>query len=264
MTTIAIAGVGLIGGSFGLAARRAGFSGTILGVSSARTIGAAIARGAIDRGVTLDEAASAADLIFLAQPISAILETLGKLNAHVQPSTVTTDAGSTKAAICAEAARALPGCTFVGGHPMAGKEVSGIQSADAELFRGRPWVFTSEPPAMLRDLVASFGARILVMKPAEHDRMVAWSSHLPQLVSTALAGAVHHHAPDALAVAGPGLRDMTRLAASPWDVWRDIIATNHENVYAALDAYIARLESLRGGLGAEFERAANFTRDLRK
>jgi prephenate dehydrogenase len=125
-------------------------------------------------------------------------------------------------------------------------------------------VFTSEPPAALRALVASFGARILVMNAEDHDRMVAWSSHLPQLVSTALAGAVHHHAPDAVAVAGPGLRDMTRLAASPWDVWRDIIATNHDNVYAALDAYIARLESLREGLDAEFERASRFNKELRK
>jgi prephenate dehydrogenase len=255
MKTIAIAGVGLIGGSFGLAARKSGFDGTILGVSSPRTIGKAIARGVIDRGATLDEAAGVADLIFLAQPISIIVETLGRLKTNA----LVTDAGSTKAVICA----AAKGLNFIGGHPMAGKEVSGVEAAEAELFRGRPWVFTSEPPKALRDLVASFGARILVMKAQDHDRMVAWSSHLPQLVSTALAGAVHQNAPDAVAVAGPGLRDMTRLAASPWDIWRDVIATNQENVYAALDAYIARLESLREGLHAEFERAAKFTRTLR-
>jgi len=260
MQTIAIAGVGLIGGSFGLATRKAGFTGTILGVSSARTIGKAMKRGAIDRGVSLPEAAGNADLIFLSQPISIILETLATLKGMVRPGAIVTDAGSTKAAIC-KAAEPLP---FVGGHPMAGKEVSGIEAAEADLFRGRPWVFTSEPPAPLRELVASFGARILVMKAEEHDRMVAWSSHLPQLVSTALAGAVHHHAPDAVAVAGPGLRDMTRLAASPWDIWRDIIATNHDNVYAALDAYIARLDSLRVGLDAEFERASHFNKELRK
>ena len=262
MRIIAIAGVGLIGGSFGLATRKAGFDGTILGVSSARTIERAVARGAIDRGVTLAEAAVAADLIFLAQPISVILHTLATLNPLVQPHAVVTDAGSTKAFICAEAARSLDRCRFVGGHPMAGKEISGVDAAEADLFRGRPWVFTSEPPLPLRDLIAAFGARILIMKPEEHDRMVAWSSHLPQLVSTALAGAVHHHAPDAVAVAGPGLRDMTRLAASPWDLWRDIIATNQDNVYAALDAYIARLESLRGGLDAEFERALKFSSEL--
>jgi prephenate dehydrogenase len=258
MNTIAIAGVGLIGGSFGLAARKAGFSGTILGVSSPRTIAAAITCGAIDRGATLNEATAQADLIFLSQPISVILQTLDHL--QPKPGAIVTDAGSTKAAICAAAAR-VPG--FIGGHPMAGKEVSGVEAAEADLFRGRPWVFTSEPPTPLRDLIASFGARILVMKPAEHDRMVAWSSHLPQLASTALAGAIHHHAPDAVAVAGPGLRDMTRLAASPWDIWRDIIATNQENIYAALDAYIARLESLRGGLDAEFERATRFSKELR-
>ena len=260
MRTIAIAGVGLIGGSFGLAARNAGFAGTILGVSSPRTIVAATTRGVIDRGVTLEEAAARADLIFLAQPISVILQTLPLL--HPRPGAIVTDAGSTKAAIC-RAARALPEGAFTGGHPMAGKETSGVEAAEAGLFRGRPWVFTSEPPSALRDLVAAFGARILVMKPEEHDRMVAWSSHLPQLVSTALAGAVHHHAPEAVAVAGPGLRDMTRLAASPWDIWRDIIATNHENVYAALDAYIARLESLREGLDSEFERATRFSKELK-
>ena len=264
MRTIAIVGVGLIGGSFGLAARKTGFDGAIVGVSSARTIDRAVARHAIDRGVTLTEAAAAGDLIFLAQPISVILQTLTELNPLVRPDAVVTDAGSTKAFICAEAAKSLHRCPFVGGHPMAGKEISGVDAAEADLFQGRPWVFTSEPPPLLRDLVAAFGARILVMKPEEHDRMVAWSSHLPQLVSTALAGAVHHHAPEAVAVAGPGLRDMTRLAGSPWDIWRDIIATNQENVYAALDAYIARLESLRGGLDAEFERATKFTRELRK
>ena len=247
----------MIGGSFGLAARKAGFRGTIFGVSSPRTIEKAIARGAIDRGTTLSDAAGAADLLFLAQPISVILETLRGLKTEA----IVTDVGSTKAAIC-NAAKSLRG--FVGGHPMAGKEISGIEAAEAGLFCGRPWVFTSEPPAALRALVASFGARILVMNAEDHDRMVAWSSHLPQLVSTALAGAVHQHAPDAVAVAGPGLRDMTRLAASPWDIWRDIIATNHDNVYAALDAYIARLESLREGLDAEFERASRFNRELRK
>jgi prephenate dehydrogenase len=260
MQTIAIAGVGLIGGSFGLAARKAGFRGTILGVSSPRTIEKAITRGAIDRGATLPDAAGSADLLFLAQPISIILETLCKLDGLVKNGAIVTDAGSTKAAICA-AAGSLP---FVGGHPMAGKEISGVEAAEASLFSGRPWVFTSEPPPSLRALVASFGARILVMNAEDHDRMVAWSSHLPQLVSTALAGAVHRHAPDAVAVAGPGLRDMTRLAASPWDIWRDIIATNHDNVYAALDAYIDRLESLREGLDAEFERASHFNRELRK
>ena len=154
MRTIAIAGVGLIGGSFGLAARKAGFDGTILGVSSARTIDRAVARGAIDCGVTLAEAAAAADLIFLAQPISVILQTLATLNPLVQPHSVVTDAGSTKAFICAEAARSLDRCRFVGGHPMAGKEISGVDAAEPDLFRGRPWVFTKAtgqtPPEMKR------------------------------------------------------------------------------------------------------------------
>src|SRR3954453_14317993 len=142
MQCVAIAGVGLIGGSFGLALRRGGFTGSIIGVSSPRTIEAACERGAIDRGVTLEEAAESADLLLLAQPISVILETIDRLAPIARPECLITDAGSTKAEIVSRAA-SLP--NFIGAHPMAGKETSGIESADASLFIGRPWILATGP-----------------------------------------------------------------------------------------------------------------------
>src|SRR6202035_1983584 len=138
-----------------------------------------------------------------------------------------------------EAGRSLRRCEFLGGHPMAGRELRGVAAADADLFRGRPWVFTSEPLTSdvdhaFRKWVAAFGAREIVLDPAAHDRLVAWSSHLPQLASTALASLIGDRAPEAANVAGPGLLDTTRLAMSSFDLGRDILETNSVEVSAAL------------------------------
>ncbi|HYA16168.1 MAG TPA: prephenate dehydrogenase/arogenate dehydrogenase family protein [Bryobacteraceae bacterium] len=263
MRSVAIAGVGLIGGSFGLALRKCGFTGEILGVSSPRSIGEALEAGAIDRGVTLEEAAGTADLLFLSQPIYGIIETLGKLDPLVRPETLVTDAGSTKKRIAEEAKRSLRRCRFVGGHPMAGKELRGAAAADADLFRGRPWVLTEAIDHPLRKWIAAFGAREIILDAAEHDRLVAWSSHLPQLTSTALAAVLSDLAPDAAKVAGPGLIDSTRLAMSSFDLWRDILETNETEVSAALDAYIRKLQTLRGNFEAEFTKGSEFARSLR-
>jgi prephenate dehydrogenase len=264
----AIVGTGLIGGSFGLALRQAGFQGSIAGVSSARSVAEALARGAIDRGVSLEEACAEADLIFLAQPISGILETLPKLNPLVRSGTLVTDAGSTKHAICEEARRSLTRCAFLGGHPMAGKEARGAAAAEGDLFRGRPWILTGEPDhpvaRVFRKWIALFGAREVILDASSHDSMVAWSSHLPQLASTALASVLCDQAPDAGRVAGPGLMDMTRLAMSSFDLWRDILETNRAAVGLALDAYIAKLQDLRSGFETEFARGGEFARGLRE
>jgi prephenate dehydrogenase len=139
MQTFAIAGVGLIGGSMGLALRKAGFQGEILGISSAPTIEEAVRRGAVDRGVSLEEAAATADVLYLAQPVSAIMDTLDRLVPLARPACLVTDAGSTKSEIGRRAA-AIP--LVLGGHPMAGKESRGIAAADADLFRGRTYVLT--------------------------------------------------------------------------------------------------------------------------
>jgi prephenate dehydrogenase len=263
LKSVGIVGVGLIGGSLGLALRKAGFEGGIVGVSSARSIEQAVERGAVDRGATLEEAAGVCDLLFLSQPISGILETLRKLDPLVKEDALVTDAGSTKQAIVDEAARSLRRCAFLGGHPMAGKELRGVAAADADLFRGRPWVFTSDIDHPFREWVAAFGAREIVMEPARHDRLVAWSSHLPQLASTALASVIGDRAPEAATVGGPGLLDATRLALSSFDLWRDILATNNAEVSLALDAYIEKLTALRKDFEGEFRQGSEFARSLR-
>lgn len=232
MQSVAIIGVGLIGGSFALALRKAGFHGEIAGVSSPATI--AKATGVIDRGISLEEAAGY-DLVFLAQPISQIIETLPKFAGS---QALITDAGSTKRMIC-EAARNLS--NFIGGHPMAGKEVRGVENSDAALFQGRPWLLTSEPPAWFRETLEKIGARIIVTTPEEHDRMIALASHMPQLVSCALAKVTE----GVRSVGGPGLESMTRISRSSYDIWRDILATNADEAVAALDLILAEAASLR-------------------
>ena len=267
MKSVAIVGVGLIGGSFGLALRKAGFSRRIVGVSSAATVEKALKSGVIDAALPLSEAAAAADLVYLAQPIGAILETLDAVDAHVRPGTLITDAGSTKVMICERAAAGIRRGRFIGGHPMAGKESRGVEQADADLFRGRPYVLTSREP-QLESWIERIGARLVFLEAAEHDRLVAFVSHLPQLLSTALAATIGEQA-DAAQVAGPAAADLTRLALSPYDIWRDIFSTNAASIDAALGAYIAKLEQLRAKLRSPemegaFEKAAAAARGLRR
>jgi len=267
VNTIVIAGVGLIGGSFALALRKAGFTGRIVGVSSAATVEKALAAGVIDEALPLAEAIAQADLIYLAQPIQQILETLGSLDSHVRPGALITDAGSTKAMICARAADVIQKARFVGGHPMAGKESRGVEASDADLFQGRPYVLTAREPE-LEKWIEAIGARLVILDPTEHDRLIALVSHLPQLLSTALASIIAEQ-PGSEKVAGPAASDLTRLALSPYDIWRDIFATNSASIDAALGTYIARLETLRVQLRSPemervFDKAATSARALRK
>ncbi len=279
METVAIVGVGLIGGSFGLALKKAGFHGTILGVSSEASVRAGIQAGAIDRGATLEQAARAADLMYLAQPIGRILDTLHHLDPLVRPEALVTDAGSTKHAIVTDARRLVRRCQFLGGHPLAGKEKRGAAAAEADLFRGRTYVLTPASPDELRtpaarvfvNWLSRIGAKTVTLGAAEHDRLVSFTSHLPQLASTALAATVAENltAPEDLQVAGPGLIDSTRLAMSAYELWRDILATNTESIEQALTAYINELEQLRDnlrtrGVRDEFARAAELAGRLRK
>ncbi len=285
MQTVTIIGTGLIGASFGLALRRAGFRGAILGVSSAAALKEALAVGAIDRGLPLAEAAPQSDLIFLAQTIGRILDTirhldplLGDAPAGTGAGTLITDAGSTKCEIVDTARQAITRGQFLGGHPMAGKETRGAAAADAELFRGRTWVLTPDDPGEIetlrarefREWLERIGARVTVLDSDEHDRVVALTSHLQQLASTALAATLeeHVHSPALRAVAGPGAIDMTRLALSSYDLWRDILATNTGHIERALERYIQELEHIRENLRtrqlqAEFRRAAALAASLR-
>jgi len=271
---VAIVGTGLIGSSFGLALRAAGFQGEILGVSSPGAIEAATRAGAIDRGTSLKQAAGAARLIFLARPVFGIIETLAKLDAIVNPEALITDAGSTKVAIMAAAKQHLTRARFIGGHPMAGSEKTGAAAADANLFRGRPWVLTpaDADAAELTVWLENFGAEVIRLDAAAHDRMVAFTSHLPQLTSTALAVAVSNaRRINDTAIFGPGLLDMTRLARSSWEVWRDILFTNQDAVLQALEEYSAELARIRQQvesgdeirLKSLFQQAQQFAEELR-
>jgi prephenate dehydrogenase len=264
--TVSIVGVGLIGGSFALALRKAGFHGKMIGVSSPATLEKALARGVIDQALPLGEAAAVSDLIYLAQPISQILDTLDVLDTYIRPGTLITDAGSTKAVICERGAAQIQHGLFVGGHPMAGKESRGVEEAEADLFRGRPYVLTSPEPRIAA-WVELIGARLVILDPLEHDRLVALVSHVPQLVSTALASVIGSE-PKAAQVAGPAAVDLTRLALSPYDVWRDIFATNSVPIRSALKALLETLEATgrqidQPEMKAAFGRAAKTARALR-
>lgn len=269
MKTVAIAGVGLIGGSFALALRKAGFHGDIAGVSSPRTLAEARRLGIIDREMSLSQAAGEADLLFLAQPIGRIIAMLAEIGPLLGPSALVTDAGSTKTLICAAAEAHLPAQQFLGGHPMAGKELRGAASADANLFSGRTWVLTRESDHPFVDWIRRIGAHILHLGPEEHDATVALTSHLPQLASTALANTVSSGLTrdEQLRAGGPGLIDMTRLALSHYDMWADILETNPKAIDAALRTYIDRLESIRQRLGQpsvqeDFEEGAKLRKKL--
>jgi len=275
METVAIFGVGLIGGSFALALRHAGFKGVILGVSSPRTIEQAVALRVIDAGVDEETAARQADLIYLAQPIHEILNSIARLNPWVKPEALVTDAGSTKTAVTQHASRYLRRCEFLGGHPLAGKETAGVSSAEPQLFQGRKYVVTpfhSEQLAVtaVRNFLIwldKIGAVRVVLDPAEHDRAVAYTSHVPQLAATALALALKNSGAN-LDVFGPGVLDMTRLAMSPFSVWKDILETNSSEIRSALSIYIAALQRLTDAVGSEdmrnqFEQGADLARQLR-
>jgi prephenate dehydrogenase len=279
MRNVAIIGTGLIGASFGLALRKNGFTGSIVGISSSRAIADAIACGAIDRGAPLEEAIPQADLVFLSQTIGRILDTLRRLDKLLRPDALVTDAGSTKCEIVDLAREHIRRAQFLGGHPMAGKERRGAAAADGELFRGRTWVLTPDDPSELQTPAAveflgwleRIGARVLTLDSDEHDRVVSLTSHLAQLASTALAATVSDKvgAQSRLQVAGPGLEDMTRLAMGSYDLWRDILATNRDHIDRALAMYIQKLEHIRENLRTrqlqeEFERGAELAGKLRR
>ncbi len=274
MKSVAIVGVGLIGGSFGLALRAAGFDGEILGVSSPPALESALRIGAISSSTTLEQAAELTDLIYLAQPVDRILETLEKLGPMAPARCLITDAGSTKALIMRKASECLRAATFLGGHPIAGKEQRGAEAAETDLFRNRPYVLTpsgAETSASrgFRSWLERIGAHIIDMSAEQHDQTVAFTSHLPQLLSTALAATLAKQ-PNAYIplVFGAGLIDMTRLALSSPDLWNSIIATNCAEIHRALDSIMQSLAALKNDLSASalgniFASGAEFAAQLR-
>lgn len=253
--TIGVVGLGLLGGSIALAVREVWPSVRLLGVDRDGVVRAALAAGAVDEaGVSLDLLAPA-DLVVLAAPVRQNLRLLPDVFRHVGPHTVITDVGSTKRDIVDVAATLPATPTFVAGHPIAGAAVGGFEHARADLFRHRPWLFTptpSTPDAAVQSLsafAAALGSTPGVMTLAEHDRVFAFVSHLPQLaVSALMAVAGNEVGVNGLALSGRGLLDSTRLASSPADIWRDVAAVNADQIGPALDAFIGALQAMRDDL----------------
>jgi prephenate dehydrogenase len=277
---VAIIGVGLIGGSFGLALKSCGFAGSIAGVDQKGVLEAALRRGAIDEACAeIEPAVVGADLVLLATPILTTLDLLERVRRAAGPAAMVTDTGSTKFQICGHAATLFAdGPWFVGGHPLAGRERHGIEAAEAALFAGASWALTpqrvthlqTEPGRHLMECLKAIGASPVVMDAEAHDEIVSWTSHLPQLASTALAAAIEENLadPEDLRLSGSGLRDSTRLADSSYRVWRDICLTNGDNLDVALAALVQKLEHLRENLRTrdleeEFRRARGLRERLR-
>jgi prephenate dehydrogenase len=271
---IFIVGTGLIGASTGLALRAAGFDGEIVGTGpTERTLTIAQSIGAIDSWIArdaADAAAAAADIILLAGPVLSILDWMQRLAPVLGEHQLVTDVGSTKVQIVKLAAKLYnqPGnARFLTGHPMAGKESGGAALAEATLFQNAMWLFTPAPvtpttgatPCTLetewREWVTKFGARTMDLAPARHDELCAWVSHLPQMLSTALAALLEDaFGTDAAgraeiaSIGGRALRETTRLGASPYSMWRDIALSNSEPIAASMHALEQRLAHLRENL----------------
>jgi len=262
----AIVGTGLIGGSFALALRKYFPDLLVIGWDKAHVLRHALERGAIHEGnPDLALAVASADLIYVALPVGHTIELLPEIARLAPPDALVTDACSTKRSVCAVAAESFHegGAQFLGGHPMAGKEISGIDAADANLFRGSKYALIrgvakekpvqDDEPRVARFVAAieKMGADPVWLEADAHDRAVAVISHLPQLLSVALAGVVRAQTDETglpVTLAGRGLRDALRLAGSPYSVWRDIILTNSDNLERVLDQMIQALEQVRSDL----------------
>lgn len=276
---ITIIGTGLLGGSFGLALKAAGMQNRIVGCDRAHILERARKMGALDIGYEDPaEAIQGSDLILLATPVGTIIDLIERIGPIAPPDALITDVGSTKQEIL-ERARAVFGSRvghrFLGGHPMAGKEHSSIFSAEATLFRNATWFFVpssaqqdfqDERIREYRRMLEKIGANVVKIEADRHDRLCAWISHLPQMVSTALAGILMDEFGDSAelqSITSRGLREMTRTASSPYSMWRDVAHTNAANIEQALSALEQRLAYIRENLRTqalrdEFERANQF------
>lgn len=271
----AIVGVGLIGGSLSLAARSAGVIGEVVGVGRGEAnLAIAAQRGLVDRTTRDLAAIGPVDLVVLAVPLRTTEAVARALVPHLQPGTIVTDVGSVKAPIVtALEAVCRADRPFVGGHPIAGTERSGAAAADGDLFRGSRCVLTptahTNPTALERvaALWRAVGATVEYLSPEKHDRALAWTSHVVHVVAYALAHAVEAANPDLFRYAGPSLRDVTRVAASPPDMWSEILLTNAAAVDEVTTGLIDELQRLRQAIAtgdeatlSELLRAGNAAR----
>jgi prephenate dehydrogenase len=275
---IAIVGLGLIGGSIALAVRERWSSTIITAVDRPPVLAHASSSGAIDRAANGVADIGPVDLIILAAPVRQNVQLLTQVMSLRPQGAIVTDVGGTKRDIVAAAAELPSGTTaFVGGHPIGGAERGGFGFARPDLFRGRPWIFTPANAASapvverLSQFVRGLGARPAMMNAEDHDRVMAYVSHLPQLATSVLMDVVGRAASsDGLRFAGRGLTDSTRLASSPASVWREVCAANADDIGPALDALIARLSELRADLQSGktvdhvFDEAARWRAELMK
>ncbi|HWZ77022.1 MAG TPA: prephenate dehydrogenase [Candidatus Sulfotelmatobacter sp.] len=272
---ITIIGTGLIGGSLALALRKKKFAGRIVGCDREGTLERARMRRAIDDGVVNPgDAVRGSQVVVLATPVLAICDLIERVGPVLPAKALLTDVGSTKVAVVEQAVKVFgknAGKRFLAGHPMAGKEMSGVDYADADLFKNAAWFLSPLPDqnvneglfAELVGWIDAIGARIAMLPAEEHDRLCAWISHLPQMISTALAAAlVEEFGAEApvLPAGGRALQEMTRISASPYSMWRDVAISNKKNLQDALWKVEQRLAHIRENLttrelAREFEQA---------
>lgn len=272
---ITIIGTGLIGGSFALALKRRKFAGRIVGCDRDAVLAKAQMRGVIAAGFSNPgDAVRGSEVVVLATPVLAIVDLIERVGPVLPAQSLLTDVGSTKSLVVERALKVFgknAGKRFLAGHPVAGKEMSGVDYADPDLFQNAPWFLTPLPGQNIHEgLFAEFagwidqvGARVALLPPDEHDRLCGWISHLPQMISTALAATlVEEFGEEAplLAAGGRALQEMTRISASPYSMWRDIAISNKENLEDALLKLEQRLAHIRENLGTkqlaeEFEKA---------
>jgi prephenate dehydrogenase len=285
---VTILGTGLIGGSFALALRKNLTDISISGWDRPEVVREKEVRAAFDETFSgnLGPALAEADLIYIALPIAVTLDLFSEIARHAPTSALVTDACSTKLRVMEESGQLFGGnsrASFLGGHPMAGKELSGIAVAEAELFQGHTYALIAEgdavaTPTASEPRIAAFvkilekiGAQPLWIGARQHDYAVGLASHLPQLAAVALAAFLYDRLDEnglPITLAGPGLRDSLRLAGSPYSMWRDIVLTNKELLSASLDLFARRLDDLRERLGsrdleADFDAANELYKLLR-
>ena len=279
---ITIIGVGLIGGSLGLALKEKKPNFKITGIDKQEIIEKAITRGAIDEGtVNLEEGIKEADVVILATPVKTILDLLPQINPFLKRGCLVTDTGSTKGQVVERANEVLSkDVFFIGGHPMAGSEKCGIESANPHLFQDRTYILTPTKKSNLIatekifSLIKMIDANRLILDPLEHDRIVSAVSHLPQIIAVSLINAIGELAirgnnNNYFKAIGGGFRDMTRIALSPCKIWEDICDTNQENILKMIQEfrnYLGviedKLKNDPSSLKEEFQKASKLRETL--
>ena len=279
---ITIIGVGLIGGSLGLALKEKKPNFKIVGIDKQEIIEKAIARGAIDEGtVNLEEGIKEADIVIIATPVKTILDLLPRINPFLKKGCLVTDTGSTKGQIVERANKVLSkDVFFIGGHPMAGSEKCGIEEANPHLFHNKTYILTPTKKSNLIaidkifSLIKMINANRLILDPLEHDRIAGAVSHLTQIIAISLINttgelALRGNNTNYFKAAGEGFKDMTRIASSPYKIWEDICETNQENILEMIQEFRNYLEVIEdklknepSSLKEEFQKASQIRESI--